>query len=132
MVDELNQEEIVRRFRVHNLTPIGEAIMNQTIVCGIGNVYKSETLFLAAVDPFVRVAELSESEIMAIVTRAQTLMCKNSLGYPRQTRLSSDGERLWVYGRNGKPCFQCGTQIRIRRQGDLGRSTYWCPSCQGV
>ena len=50
---------------------------------------------------------------------------------PRQTRFGLDGARLWVYGRSGKACFTCGQRIRLSRQGDLGRTTFWCPSCQG-
>jgi len=130
MLDDFDGQKILQRFRVHNITPIGEAVMNQTIVCGIGNVYKSETLFLTCTNPFVRVADLSDEQTLAIAKTAQELMQKNTVGYPRQTRLSGDGERLWVYGRSGKSCFRCDSSIEMRRQGDLGRSTYWCPGCQ--
>lgn len=130
MLDDFDSQKILQRFRVHNITPIGEAVMNQTIVCGIGNVYKSETLFLTGTNPFVPVADLSDEQTLAIAKMAQALMRKNTVGYPRQTRLSGDGERLWVYRRSGKPCFRCDSSIEMRRQGDLGRSTYWCPKCQ--
>lgn len=130
MLDRFDREKILQRFRVHNITPIGEAVMNQTIVCGIGNVYKSETLFITQTNPFIRLADLSDEQTLAIAKTAQQLMHKNKVGYPRETRLSVDGERLWVYGRQGQPCFQCGHAIEMRRQGDLGRSTYWCPQCQ--
>ena len=130
MLDGFDAETVLGRFRIHNLAPIGEAVMNQTIVCGIGNVYKSETLFLTRQNPFVRVGEFTDEAILTVVTKAQSLMHQNKLGYPRQTRLSSDGQHLWVYGRSGQPCFECGATIEMRRQGDLGRSTYWCPSCQ--
>ena len=130
MLDDFDSQKILQRFRVHNITPIGEAVMNQTIVCGIGNVYKSETLFLTGTNPFVRVADLSDEQTLAIAKTAQELMQKNKSGYPRETRLSGEGERLWVYGRRGKGCFRCDSAIEMRRQGDLGRSTYWCPGCQ--
>lgn len=126
----IDQVHALERFRIHNVTTIGEALMNQTIVCGIGNVYKSEVLFLDPICPFARVAELTDSQILGLINRAQSLMQKNITGRPRQTRLAFDGERLWVYGRGGKPCFECGTEVQMRRQGDLGRSTYWCPQCQ--
>lgn len=131
MQDGFDPQVVLSRFRVHNLAAIGEAVMNQTIVCGIGNVYKSETLFLTKTDPFRRVLDLTDDTILAIVEMAQSLMHKNTIGYPRQTRLSSDGQKLWVYGRKGQPCFSCGDEIAMRRQGDLGRSTYWCQTCQG-
>jgi endonuclease-8 len=122
--------EILPRLRAHNPTPIGEAVMNQSIMCGIGNVYKSETLFLCRLDPFVRVGQLVDSDLVRVMDTARSLMMKNLRGYPRRTRHASDGNRLWVYGRHDKPCFVCGQIIRMRRQGDLGRSTYWCPTCQ--
>lgn len=130
MRDSFDGPTVVSRFRVHNLSPIGEAVMNQTIVCGIGNVYKSETLFLEKLSPFLRVSEFSDAMIVQVVTKAQELMHKNKTGQRRRTRMSADGQRLWVYGRRGFPCFECGTTIQMRRQGDLGRSTYWCPTCQ--
>lgn len=132
MRDDFDREATIHRFRVHNLAPIGVAMMNQTIVSGIGNVYKSESLFLKRMNPFSCVRELTDTDIAELISETQLLMHKNKLGYPRQTRLSSDGQRLWVYGRSGEPCFVCGASIKMRRQGDLGRSTYWCPCCQQV
>jgi len=123
--------EALRRFRVHNPTPIGEALMNQSIVCGIGNVYKSEILFLSRIDPFVPIASLPDEGILALMEKARDLMSRNLEGYPRRTRFSCDRSRHWVYGRSGKPCLVCGGTIRIRRQGDQGRTTFWCPTCQG-
>lgn len=73
----LDHAEILKRFRVHNPTPIGQAVMNQTIVCGIGNVYKSEILFLKQIDPFIPVAQLSDEEIIEMVKLASELMSKN-------------------------------------------------------
>jgi endonuclease-8 len=116
--------------RVHNQTPIGEAVMNQTVVCGIGNVYKSEMLFLARVSPFVTVGQLSDECLQQLVQTARRLMKKNLEGYPRRTRIGRDGNRVWVYRRSGQPCFVCGTRIKSTRQGDLGRSTFWCSGCQ--
>ncbi len=123
-------DAVLARFRIHDATTIGEAVMNQTIVSGIGNVYKSETLFLTQTSPFDRVGELSDAEILRITQQAQQLMRQNHEGYPRRTRRRGDGQRLWVYGRRGELCFRCGSKLRMQRQGDLGRSTYWCPECQ--
>lgn len=126
----VDRKQVLGRFRVHNLAPIGVAIMNQTIVCGVGNVYKSEVLFLTGQNPFTAVRDLADDSILEIVDLAQNLMQKNVAGHARQTRLSADGQRLWVYGRSGQPCFKCGETVEITRQGDLGRSTYWCRNCQ--
>jgi len=130
LAEALDDDEILRRFRVHNARPIGEAVMDQTIVCGIGNVYKSEVLFLCRIDPFLAVQQLSDDQLRSLIQRARQLMSRNLQGYPRRTRFGLDGGRVWVYGRGGEPCLVCGTPIRIRRQGDLGRTTYWCPACQ--
>ena len=130
MTAEPDWDAILQRFRVHRLTPIGEAVMNQTIVSGIGNVYKSEALFLTKVDPFRAVGDFEDPVILEVVHTAHSLMRQNRRGGPRKTRIAADGDILWVYGRSGEPCLRCGTRIQMRRQGDLGRSTYWCPDCQ--
>jgi endonuclease-8 len=122
--------EVLPRFRVHNAAPIGDVFMNQSIVCGVGNVYKSETLFLCRVNPFVPVGELADDALVRLVRTARRLLKSNLGGYPRRTRHALDGQRLWVYQRSNAPCYQCGQTIRVRRQGDLGRTTFWCPECQ--
>jgi endonuclease-8 len=85
---------------------------------------------LKRIDPFIPVAQLSDEEIIEIVKFASGLMSKNLQGYPRRTRFALDGQKHWVYGRNGKVCFKCGARIQLSRQGDLARTTYWCPQCQ--
>lgn len=126
----LDEPAVLSRFRGHNLTPIGEAVMNQTIASGVGNVYKSEVLFLLHIHPRTPVGELSDEGVLEIVRKARELMQQNLEGRPRTTRHGLDGRRLWVYGRSGQPCFVCGGPIEVIRQGDLGRTTYWCPRCQ--
>lgn len=121
---------ILPRLRVHNATPIGEAVMNQTIAAGIGNVYKSETLFLAGINPWTRVGELADERLTAYLKNTRRLMWINRGNGPRITRFENDGRRHWVYGRRGEPCFKCGHTITLRRQGDAGRTTYWCQACQ--
>jgi endonuclease-8 len=128
--DERLWNKIEQRFRVANNRPIGTAIMDQTIVCGVGNVYKSEVLFQCRIDPFARVSTLDTATLRAMLSTAQKLMARNLSGLPRKTRFGADGVRLWVYGRHGEHCLVCGETIQMRRQGDLGRSTYWCPECQ--
>ncbi|MCH5373990.1 MAG: formamidopyrimidine DNA glycosylase, partial [Planctomycetes bacterium] len=130
LAETSDDDEILRRFRLHQRRAIGEAVMDQTIVCGIGNVYKSEVLFLCHLDPFLPVHHFSDDQLRGLIHRSRQLMSKNLQGYPRRTRFGLDGNRVWVYGRAGKPCLVCGARIQIRRQGDLGRTTYWCPTCQ--
>jgi endonuclease-8 len=120
----------VARFRRHNATPIGEAVMNQTIVCGIGNIYKSELLFLMGFDPFAPVGLFRDDELAAMVAKARSLMRRNVAGHERQTRFRGDGRLLWAYGRSGQSCYKCGARLELRRQGEAGRTTSWCPTCQ--
>lgn len=126
---ETNREDVLVRFRTQNAVPIGQAIMNQTVVCGVGNVYKSEVLFLENIHPLTRVRDLSDKQIEKVVKRASDLMRRNLEGYPRRTRFSPGGN-VWVYLRSGDECRKCGTIVAMIRQGDLARSTYYCPTCQ--
>lgn len=123
-------EEAHARFRARGWLPLGVALMDQTILCGVGNIYKSETLFQCRLDPFAAVSDLSDERLAQLVETARRLMRANLYSRTRRTRYSSDGQPFWVYGRSGKPCFRCGEAIHMRHQGDLGRSTYWCPICQ--
>ena len=119
----------VARLRQVDALPLGVALMRQRVLSGIGNVYKSEVLFLERRDPFAPVATQEEAALEALIARARRLMRRNLVGFPRTTRKRYQG-RLWVYGRSGEPCRVCATTVRMRRQGDDGRSTYFCPACQ--
>jgi endonuclease-8 len=127
---EFDVSAAVSRFRARDALPLGQAVMDQAIVCGIGNVYKSDVLFLMGFDPFAPVARFSDAELAALLDRARRLMRRNLSGAPRQTRFRGDGGRLWVYGRSGEACYKCGSIIQLRRQGEAGRTTCWCPACQ--
>jgi endonuclease-8 len=113
--------EAARRLAALPEMPIGEVLLLQSALAGVGNIYKSETLFACGADPFAPVAAFSAGEVGEIVTKARELMSANVSRSPRPSR---------VYRRSGQPCRTCGTRIRMRRQGDAGRSTYWCPRCQ--
>lgn len=128
--DVLDVDQVIARFRTQNHKPIGEAVMNQTLCCGIGNIYKSELLFLENIDPFAPVANLDDLALADLIDLARELMQHNLQGQIRTTRVAGDGGKLWVYGRSGEACYLCGTTIQLRRQGDLGRTTYWCRECQ--
>ena len=121
---------MLARFRQGNHLPIGEAVLNQTIISGIGNVYKSEVLFHQRLHPRILVSALQDEQLLGLTAKAREFMSQNLSGRPRTTRHSLDNGRVWVYGRSGKPCYHCGTSIELIRQGDAGRTTYFCPRCQ--
>jgi endonuclease VIII len=131
--------EAARRMRAQARYAIGDVLLNQRVMAGIGNVFKSEILFLAGIAPFTPVAALSDPDIERLIgisreqfaanvmTRSQSL----SLALGRRTTRSLDPNKsLWVYGRAGKPCRRCGTPIEARKTGLDARLTYWCPLCQ--
>jgi endonuclease-8 len=112
--------------------PLGEALLDQQALAGIGNVYKSEVLFLERLDPWTRVAELDEARLRSLLATAERLLRANvESGAPRITTTeSSVRSPVWVYGRARRPCFRCRGRIQARRQGNPPRLTYWCPTCQ--
>ncbi len=128
---EFDEEEALRRLRALAKRPIGEAVMMQRAVAGIGNVYKSEVLFLERIDPRAPVATLDKSALRGILHRARALLAANVKGGPRITRNSLAGPRTWVYARARKACFVCHGPIAMVQQGTPpGRTTYFCPRCQ--
>lgn len=129
-----NPALMATRLAQHPDMEIGLALIRQDLISGIGNVYKSETLFLEKVNPFMPVHELDSAILQRLIRRAWQLMRPNlNEGRMRHTRNALDeSSRLWVYKRNGKPCLACGTPIEMRRQGPDRRSTYFCRKCQDV
>lgn len=126
-----DEDEAVRRLLALGKMPIGEAVLVQRAVSGIGNIYKSETLFLEKVNPKLPTARVGEARVREIVRRASAIMRANLGDGPRITRPAMRSGRFYVYGRTGQACFTCGTPIeRIRQGAPPGRSTYYCPSCQ--
>jgi endonuclease-8 len=140
LADEFDASEALRRFRDRPELPIADALLDQRIVAGVGNVYKSEVLFACRTHPFARVDELSDGQLAAIVEQARAFLRANVgpalapmttyTGYRRTTRRANPSDRLWVYGRAGKPCRRCDTPVAARKTGDDARLTYWCPRCQ--
>src|SRR5207237_983033 len=76
-------------------------------------------------------SEWADEQLARLIAGSHRLLVANRESGPRTSRNALTGPRVWVYGRSGKPCLRCGTIIRMRRQGTMGRSTYYCPSCQG-
>jgi endonuclease-8 len=128
--DDFDPEEAIRRVRALGDRSIGEALLAQSALAGVGNVIKCEALFRCRQDPFAPVGDILEEALRKLVAESHALLVRNRVSGPRTTRESLDGGRFWVYGRSGKPCRVCGTPIRMRRQGAAARSTYFCATCQ--
>jgi len=122
-------ERIIRRRDLE----IGVALLDQRALAGVGNVYKSEALFLQRISPFVKVGSIPEATLERLVTECHRLLRMNHKRGKRKTRGSlKEDERLWVYGRGGDPCTECGEPIDSRTQGDDRRVTFFCRCCQSV
>jgi endonuclease-8 len=135
--DAATLAEAVRRFRgpERAALTVAEAMLDQGVMAGVGNIYKNEVLFVERVDPFTRVADVDDETLRRLVQSSRRLLLANSEGGARVTTNAGPGERrvagrLWVYGRAGRPCRRCGSVILDRRHGRLNRRTFWCPSCQ--
>jgi endonuclease-8 len=100
------------------------------VASGIGNVYKSEVLFLEKVHPWRTVASLGDDTAERLYRRAHRLLAANARPGPRSTTGNRRQELHWVYGRTGEPCRRCGSTIEEGRHGELSRITTWCPTCQ--
>jgi endonuclease-8 len=139
--DTFDEAEAIARVRARQDTEIGDVLLTQRVMAGVGNVYKSEVLFACGVNPFVTTGSLSEAVVQRLVHTARKFLRMNVsgdlaamttyTGLRRTTRRADPRERLWVYGRARLPCRRCGTPIAVRAQGRDARLTYWCPTCQG-
>jgi len=139
---EFSAEEAVRRMLGQADVELADALLDQRILAGVGNVFKSEICFLAGVSPFVRVGALSRERVESVMEIARKLLAANVLedsgdqivtyrGRKRRTTNSSDpAASLWVYGRRGEACRRCGESIQRCLQGKDARVTYWCSRCQ--
>jgi endonuclease VIII len=114
-------EGMVTRLRAHAERQIGDALLDQRLVSGIGNVWKVESLWSARVSPWRRVADVADDELRAVLTTAHDLMRARLDGVPGTRR---------VYRRKGHMCPRCGTPIKSWPQGDGARMAYWCATCQ--
>jgi endonuclease-8 len=120
---------------------IGVVLLNQRVLAGLGNVYKSEVAFASGVNPFRAMQTITPPEIEKMVEVAQRYMKANVAdgssaglvtysGNRQTTHTMNREERLWVYRRQGQECRRCGAAVMMRKQGVQARSTYWCPECQ--
>lgn len=112
---------ITDAFRAAPERELGDALLDQRLIAGIGNIFKSEACFAAETNPWRAIGELSDDEVRSTVEAARQLM-QESVANGRPDRS--------VYHRAGQPCPRCGAPISARGQGDANRRTYWCPPCQ--
>ncbi len=131
-------EEALRRLRdpARAGTSVAEALVDQRALAGIGNVYKSELLWIERVSPFALVRDVDDPTLARLVAGARRLLLANADRGRGPERVTTGGDRraigpLYVYGRTGRPCRRCGARLGSARQGrDLPRTTYWCATCQ--
>jgi endonuclease-8 len=115
---DFDEAEAASRLESHPTLEIGVALLNQSILAGLGNVFKNEVCFVAGVNPFIRIGALSRTQLESIVSIAKKLLTAGMR------------EDLWVYRRNGEPCRKCRAPILSRKQGFDARTSFWCPFCQ--
>jgi len=140
--ESFDADEAVRRLLSHSEEAIADVLLDQCVLAGIGNVFKSEVCCVTGVHPYCKVSALTPAQARGLVAAARKLVSANVLedsgdaivtygGRQRRTTHESDpGANLWVYGRAGQPCRRCGGPIAHRLQGLNARVTFWCPRCQ--
>ncbi len=124
LADQFDSELFLARLHSDDGSrPFGDALLDQRNVAGIGNIWKAEGCWDAAVDPWRSLATVTDREAMAVIEAVRPRMQESGAQGPRTIRPR-------VYRHTGEPCPRCGTTIRARGQGDANRTTYWCPGCQ--
>ena len=124
LAPEFDAGRFLKRLRSDDPTRgIGDALLDQRVVAGIGNIWKAEGCWEAALDPWRPVGDVSDAEVLAVIDAARPRMLRSGERGPREIQPRA-------YGRAGRPCPRCGQRIRARGQGDDNRNTYWCPGCQ--
>lgn len=137
-----DRDEAIRRIVTSAARPIAQTLLDQRVVAGIGNIYKSEVLFLACVHPdtpssavplqtIERLLEIGRGLLQDNVVDGSSPRIQTYRNLRQLNPASNHDESLWVYGRAGKPCRKCGTAIASKKMGIEARTTYWCPRCQG-
>jgi endonuclease-8 len=124
LAEEFDRGRFLSRLRADDPTrSLGDALLDQRNVAGIGNVWKAEGCWEAGVDPWRAVREVDDAQALAVIEAVRPRMLVSATEGPRSIKPQ-------VYGRTGMPCPRCSTRIRSRGQGDDNRTTYWCPGCQ--
>ncbi|MFN8606300.1 MAG: DNA-formamidopyrimidine glycosylase family protein [Vulcanimicrobiota bacterium] len=150
--EEPDWELVLRRNAQHSPADrfLGEVLLDQRIAAGLGNVYKSELCLLgplpegqanpfrprSGTHPFSPVSVCHPADLIGLFRRGRRLLQHNLGGWPRTTTydasrpLPASQSRVWLYGRDGRPCLRCQTPVQSRHQGLAARATFWCPQCQ--
>jgi endonuclease-8 len=124
LAEQFDAELFLSRLRGDDPSrPLGDALLDQRNVAGLGNIWKAEGCWEAAVDPWRALSTVSDSEALAVIDAVRPRMQESAVEGPRSIRPR-------VYRRSGEPCRRCGAAVRARGQGDANRTTYWCPGCQ--
>jgi endonuclease VIII len=141
LADDFDEAEAIGRMRAVPTRPIADVLLNQQVVAGVGNVYKSEVLFVCGVNPWVRTADLDDETLARLLATSRRMLRLNVRdgvramttygGLRRTTGRHNPRDRLWVYGRAGQRCRRCGAEILMKKADPDARLTYWCPHCQG-
>lgn len=132
---EFDPEQAIAKIRERRKEEVAVVLLNQHVMAGVGNVFKSEICFVCGVHPFCRVETLTEAQLENIVDVSRRFLKanvseENDTGARRTMSSLNRNTRLWVYGRRGEPCRRCGAAILMRKQGTEARTTFWCPNCQ--
>lgn len=122
LADDFDPEEAFRRIRARGERDVDEVLLDQHAIAGIGNIWKSETLFACGIYPFTRVDALTDDQVRCLVERSRKLLKRSANATTRND--------LAVYSRGGQACRKCRTKIESRKRGLDARLTYWCPQCQ--
>jgi endonuclease-8 len=122
--DQFRGSEFLRRLRLEDPTrPIGDTLLDQRVVAGIGNMWKAEGCWDARVDPWRLTRDVTDDEVLRVIELTRPRMTDSGVRGPMSIEKR-------VYGRTGQPCLRCGASIRSRGQWEDNRTTYWCPGCQ--
>jgi endonuclease-8 len=141
LAGNFDEAQVISRLRARPELEIGVGLLTQSLLSGIGNVFKSETCFACGINPFRLVSDLTDDELKCLVSKTRKFMLANItesssdkittyIPVRRTTGRANVSERLWVYKRTGEPCRHCGRPIVSRKQGFDARTTFWCPRCQ--
>lgn len=120
LASDFDPDAVLTAMRHDPSRAIGNALLDQRLIAGIGNIFKSEACFAARIDPWRAVGDLGDDELLAVLGAAREKM---------ELAAASGRQRPAVY-HTGGPCPSCGGRIARRGQGDANRTTYWCPACQ--
>jgi endonuclease-8 len=137
LADPPQIDDAVRRalLPAHADREIADVLLDQRVAAGIGNIYKSEVLFEQRIHPRTRVREIGAARLRSLFETAARLMrldllTRGRTSVPIRRRSTPTNVRLWVYGRGGRPCLDCGTPIERFLQGEFARGTWFCAHCQ--